>query len=43
MGLKGRDPRRPQYCDACFSGEYPTTLTDQEPDVATLPLLAERA
>ncbi len=19
----GRDPRRPQYCDACFSGEYP--------------------
>jgi len=19
----GRDPGRPQYCDACFSGEYP--------------------
>ena len=20
----------PQYCDACFSGDYPTRLTDQE-------------
>jgi len=28
VGLKGRDNDSPQYCDACFSGEYPTTLTD---------------
>ncbi len=28
VGETGRDARNPQYCDACFSGEYPTTLTD---------------
>lgn len=25
----GRDPAKPAYCDACFSGEYPVTPTDQ--------------
>ncbi len=30
MGEKGRDPARPQYCDACFSGEYPIRLTDMD-------------
>lgn len=25
---KGRDPEAPQYCDACFSGEYPIAPTD---------------
>ena len=29
MGLPGRDPVSPQYCDACFSGEYPIQLTDR--------------
>jgi amidophosphoribosyltransferase len=28
MGLK-RDPERPQFTDHCFTGEYPTPLTDQ--------------
>ena len=28
VGLHGRDDASPQYCDACFSGEYPTSLTD---------------
>ena len=28
VGLAGRDNARPQYCDACFTGEYPTPLTD---------------
>ena len=23
-----RDPAQPQYCDACFSGDYPTALED---------------
>jgi amidophosphoribosyltransferase len=23
-----RDSVRPQFCDACFTGDYPTTLTD---------------
>ncbi|MEM7718365.1 MAG: amidophosphoribosyltransferase [Pseudomonadota bacterium] len=26
---KGRDPRQPAYCDACFSGEYPIAPADQ--------------
>ena len=25
---KGRDPKSPQYCDACFSGEYPVEPAD---------------
>ena len=25
---KGRDPNAPQYCDACFSGEYPVAPSD---------------
>ena len=39
-----REDARPQFCDACFTGAYPTHLTDQE-DVAPtdqLSLLAER-
>ncbi|MEM7025004.1 MAG: amidophosphoribosyltransferase, partial [Pseudomonadota bacterium] len=28
VGGAPRDGRQPQYCDACFSGEYPTTLED---------------
>lgn len=28
MGLPGRDPQKPAYCDACFSGDYPIRLTD---------------
>jgi amidophosphoribosyltransferase len=28
MGEKARDPRRPQFTDHCFTGDYPTPLTD---------------
>jgi amidophosphoribosyltransferase len=28
VGVAKRDPDCPQFCDACFSGEYPTSLTD---------------
>jgi amidophosphoribosyltransferase len=28
-GESRRDPGRPQFCDACFTGDYPTTLTDR--------------
>jgi amidophosphoribosyltransferase len=28
VGLPGRDETCPQYCDACFTGDYPTPLTD---------------
>lgn len=44
LGEQDRDEVQPQYCDACFTGAYPTRLTDQEdlesPD--QLALLAER-
>jgi amidophosphoribosyltransferase len=29
MGEKGRDAKSPQYCDACFTGDYAVSLTDQ--------------
>jgi len=44
MGEKGRDPARPQFTDHCFTGEYPTPLTDrtaQEASPRQLSLLAE--
>ena len=28
MGEDGRNDAMPQFCDACFSGEYPTRLQD---------------
>jgi amidophosphoribosyltransferase len=44
VGEPAREEHAPQYCDACFTGDYPTRLTDQEevevPD--QLSLLAER-
>ena len=32
VGESGRDSVRPQYCDACFTGDYPIRLVDQEDD-----------
>jgi amidophosphoribosyltransferase len=44
MGFDGRDNKNPQFCDACFTGDYPTELTDQSGGETTqLSLLAERA
>jgi amidophosphoribosyltransferase len=38
----GRDAERPQYCDACFTGEYPISLPDMvENDSRQLSLLSE--
>ena len=28
MGLPGRDPVNPSFCDACFTGDYPISLDD---------------
>ena len=28
VGEPGRDSKCPRYCDACFTGDYPTRLTD---------------
>jgi amidophosphoribosyltransferase len=30
VGLPGRDPLRPQFTDHCFTGDYPTPLTDRD-------------
>ena len=30
LGEEGRDEAAPQHCDACFTGDYPTSLTDRE-------------
>jgi amidophosphoribosyltransferase len=29
IGEESRDEAAPQHCDACFTGDYPTSLTDQ--------------
>ena len=44
LGEGGRASIRPKHCDACFTGDYPTTLTDQDEaaDVDQFALLAER-
>jgi amidophosphoribosyltransferase len=45
MGENGRNNDSPQFCDACFTGDYPTRLTDHEETapVHQLSLLAELA
>lgn len=44
VGKEGRNNEAPQFCDACFSGEYPLRLTDREegPVEVQLSLLRER-
>jgi len=44
MGEKARNPDRPQFTDHCFTGEYPTALTDrtaEDSPPSQLSLLAE--
>ena len=45
MGEPGRNDVEPQFCDACFTGDYPISLTDFEEGGASdqLSLLAELA
>ncbi|NIJ08626.1 amidophosphoribosyltransferase [Sphingomonas vulcanisoli] len=33
LGEQGRDALKPSHCDACFTGDYPTPLTDHD-DIA---------
>jgi amidophosphoribosyltransferase len=42
VGEAARDNDMPQFCDACFTGQYPTRLTDHDSsgNVRTLSLLA---
>ena len=45
VGEARREPARPQYCDACFTGDYPTPLSDIAGELggAQLSLLLEDA
>jgi amidophosphoribosyltransferase len=42
VGEPRREPDAPRYCDACFTGEYPTRLIDlgerDDPDQFVLPV-----
>ena len=44
VGEAQRESGRPQYCDACFTGDYPTRLTDlsERDDPDQLSLLADK-
>lgn len=44
VGETARNAARPQYCDACFTGDYPTRLTDlsERDGPHQLSMLAER-
>lgn len=44
VGEDARNNDRPQHCDACFTGDYPTTLTDldEKDQEDQFSLLAER-
>lgn len=44
LGETHRADIRPKYCDACFTGDYPTSLTDHDDTTAVdqFALLAER-
>ncbi|HVC62895.1 MAG TPA: amidophosphoribosyltransferase [Acetobacteraceae bacterium] len=42
LGQHDRDPAKPHYCDACFTGDYPIALPDQTDNAdRQLSLLAE--
>jgi amidophosphoribosyltransferase len=46
VGSNGRDNSSPQFCDACFTGDYPTPLTDlaqSEQKSAELPFADPKA
>jgi amidophosphoribosyltransferase len=41
LGQGGRDPAKPYFCDACFTGEYPIPAPDADADTRQLSLLTE--
>jgi amidophosphoribosyltransferase len=43
IGYEGRDAENPQFTDHCFTGDYPTPLTDmaEDDDVSHMPRLVE--
>jgi amidophosphoribosyltransferase len=43
MGEPGRVAQAPAFCDACFTGDYPISLTDISGGTRQLSLLADVA
>ena len=43
MGYAGRDNAAPQFTDHCFTGDYPTPLTDLAAEAGASELLNEKA
>ena len=43
MGKAERVPQAPAFCDACFTGDYPISLTDISGGTRQLSLLADVA
>jgi amidophosphoribosyltransferase len=41
VGEARRNAEAPQFCDACFTGAYPTVLTDRDGNVHPFPKRAE--
>lgn len=43
IGYEGRDAEQPQFTDHCFTGDYPTPLTDmaEDGDIHRMPRLVE--
>src|SRR5947207_933937 len=41
LGEQGRIAGRPSHCDACFTGDYPTSLTDHDDEGNVLPFPKE--
>ncbi len=43
IGYEGRDAEQPQFTDHCFTGDYPTPLTDmaEDGDIPRMPRLVE--
>lgn len=40
-GEKNRDKNEPQYCDACFTGDYPIAILDKTMKTSQLPLFSD--
>jgi amidophosphoribosyltransferase len=41
VGNARRNNELPQFCDACFTGDYPTSLTDREGALKSVERLSE--
>jgi len=43
LGRPARDPAKPEFCDACFTGDYAIPLTDWQDNSEKQPSLLQAA